>query len=195
MNKISECLIPTEEDILRCNRLNLMEKIRAEEEAEKRAERERKKSPFNNFYQINIKNNGYLVELATKNATALAILILIFEKMDGYNAVILPTKVIMEYMNISRPTATRALKYLKEHGYIYCKYAGNMPVYIANNNLVWKSWGSNAAYCEFPANVVLTSSEQEDRKDIELKAKKYTAMEIKNNEQRETSTDTTESLN
>ena len=65
-----------------------------------------------------------------------------------------------------------------------------MPFYIANNNLVWKSWGSNTAYCEFPANVVLTSSEQEDREDIELKAKKYVAMEIKNNEQRKTITDT-----
>lgn len=194
MNNVSECLIPTEEDILRCNRLNLMEKIRAEEEAEKRAEREKKKSPFNNFYQINIKNNAFLSKLAIDQPKALAILLFIFEKMDGYNAVVMPTTVIMEKFNINRHTACKALKYLKDNGYIYCKSAGSMPIYIANNNLVWKSWGSNTAYCEFPANVVLTSTDQEDREEIELKVRKYTSVEVKN-EQRKTSTDTTESLN
>lgn len=181
--------MPTEEDVLRCNRLNLMEKIKAEEEAEKRAEREKKKSPFNSWYQINIKNNSYLSNLAIEQPKALAILLFIFEKMDGYNAVVLPTTVIMEVFKISRHTACKSIKYLKDNGYIYCKSAGSMPVYIANNNLVWKSWGSNTAYCEFPANVVLTSTDQEDREEIELKVRKYTSVEVKN-EQREAITDT-----
>ena len=40
----------------------------------------------------------------------------------------------------------------------------------------------------------LTSTDQEDREEIELKVRKYTRVEVKN-EQRKTSTDTTESLN
>lgn len=184
-----DCLKPTTEDILRCNRLNYMEQIKAEEEAEKQAEREKKKSPFNKWYQINIKNNAFLSKLAIDQPKALAILLFIFEKMDGYNAVVLPTTVIMEVFGISRHTACKAIKYLKDNGYIYCKSAGSMPIYIANNNLVWKSWGSNTAYCEFPANVVLTSTDQEDREEIEFKVRKYTSVEVKD-EPRETITDT-----
>ena len=43
---------------------------------------------------------------------------------------------------------------------------GTSNVYVANKDLVWNSWGNNIDYCEFPANIVLSRSEQEERTKI-----------------------------
>lgn len=159
-------LQPSEEAILRGNKLDLIEKTKAEE----REEKKRKNSPYARFYQVNEKQNKHLRNLAMKEPKALAILLFIFEKMDGYNAVVLPTSVLMETFNLSRTTICKCIKYLKDHGFIYIRKAGNINVYIVNDDLVWKSWGKNTAYCEFPANIVLTSSEQDDQDKIEKNA-------------------------
>ena len=50
---------------------------------------------------------------------------------------------------------------LKENGFISVYKTGTSNVYIANPNLVWNSWGNNVKYCEFPANIILSATEQE----------------------------------
>ena len=64
---------------------------------------------------------------------------------------------------MGQATVARSIKYLKEHGFIYVYKTGTSNVYVANKDLVWNSWGSNVEYCEFPANIVLSKSEQEER--------------------------------
>lgn len=80
--------------------------------------------------------------------------------MDKYNAVVCSYKVLQEALGISSATITRAVKYLKDNGFISVYKTGTSNVYIANPNLVWNSW-NNVKYCEFPANIILSAAEQE----------------------------------
>lgn len=156
-------LEPSQETKERVKRMN-------NRDARKRAEREEQsksvKSPLGRFYQISEKYNKLLVDMGTHYPKALSLLLFIFEKMDRYNAVVMSYNVITERLKISRATAERAVKYLKDNGFIYIKKSGTTNIYIANSELAWKSYGKNIVHCEFPANVVLTSSDQDDKEDI-----------------------------
>lgn len=157
-------------------------------EAEKKAENARieaqreeyengsKKSPYNRFIQLNEKKTNYLTELSMANPKSLAILLFIMENMDGYNALVLSYKVIQERFNISRTTASKCIKYLKEHGFLYVYKAGTCNVYVVNKELAWKSYGRNTKYCKFPANVMLSFSEQEQDMKNKLKKEKLNSV-------------------
>lgn len=67
---------------------------------------------------------------------------------------------------MSKATIQRSIKYLKDNGFVYIYKTGTSNVYVANKDLVWNSWGNNIDYCEFPANIVLSRSEQEERTKI-----------------------------
>lgn len=84
----------------------------------------------------------------------------IVNKMDGYNALIASYKVFEEGLNMSNSTVTRGIKYLKELGLLHIKKTGSANVYLINPKVIWKSWGKNMQYCEFPAKVILAQSEQ-----------------------------------
>lgn len=122
-----------------------------------------RKSPFSSFYQVNKDNSEYLRSCLKENPKALELLFFIFDHMDKYNAVICSYKVFQEALGMGQATVARAIKYLKEHGFLYVYKTGTSNVYVANKDLVWNSWGNNVEYCEFPANIVLSKSEQEER--------------------------------
>lgn len=130
--------------------------------AEQKALVNNRKSPFNNFYQVNKDNSNYLRSCLDENPKALKLLLFIFDHMDKYNAVICSYKVFQEALGMSKATIQRSIAYLKEHGFIIVLKSGTSNVYVANNNLVWNSSGENFKYCEFPANIILSASEQED---------------------------------
>jgi hypothetical protein len=96
--------------------------------------------------------------------------------MDKYNAVVCSYKVFQEALGMSKATIQRSVAYLKEHGFLYVYKTGASNVYVANKELVWNSWGNNVQYCEFPANVVLSASEQE--KQANIRDKRLTAVQI-----------------
>lgn len=133
-------------------------------EREQEEIRARRQSPFARFYQVNKDKSEYLRSCLKENPKALEVLFFIFDHMDQYNAVICSYKVLQDALDISQPTVARCVKYLKEHGFIYVYKSGTSNVYVANKTLVWNSWGNNTKYCEFPANVLLTATEQETTK-------------------------------
>lgn len=143
----------------------LMHMDEQEQKLAEAAKEEERKSPFRSFYQVNAENNRYLMELADAQPKALKILLFIFEHMDNYNALMCSHKVFQEQFGYSAATVKRCVKFLKEHGYIHVYKSGTSNVYVANNNLAWKSYGRNAKFCKFPANIMLTLSEQERRED------------------------------
>ena len=122
-----------------------------------------RKSPFTSFYQVNKEHSEDLMWLLNKNPNAYKILLFLCDHMDKYNAVMCSYQVFQEYFSIGRTTASNAIKLLKEHGFIYIYKSGTSNVYVANPDLVWNSWGNNMQYCEFPANIILSASEQEER--------------------------------
>lgn len=151
--------------------LKVLEKKEAEEL------RQDRKSPFSQFYQVNKDNSEYLRSCLKENPRALEILFFIFDHMDKYNALMCSYKVFEESLGMGKATVARAIKYLKEHGFLYVYKTGTSNVYVANKNLVWNSWGTNLKYCEFPANIILSASEQE--KQINAFNKRVTTVEIK----------------
>lgn len=144
--------------------------IEVETEIQKEQDRQDRRSPFKDFYQINELYSDTLSNMALDQPKALAILHFIFKHMDKYNALIASYNVFQEQFGISRATVARCIKYLKDHGYIYVYKSGTSNVYVANCDLVWKSWGKNRKYCQFPANVILSDSEQ-DKRDTKIRIK------------------------
>lgn len=137
--------------------------LKAQEEQEQEELKRQRKSPFSRFYQINKDNSEYLRSCLKENPKALEVLFFIFDHMDKYNAVVCSYKVFQEALGISAKTVQRSIAYLKKHGFLYVYKTGTSNVYVANKDLVWNSWGNNVEYCEFPANIILSASEQEER--------------------------------
>ena len=153
--------------------------MRTAAEKEQEETRLKRQSPFARFYQVNKDKSEYLRSCLKENPKALEVLFFIFDHMDQYNAVICSYKVLQEALGISQPTVARCVKYLKEHGFIYVCKSGTSNVYIANKSLVWNSWGNNTRYCQFPANVVLTATEQEEGSRRKFKTKRVSTVEPK----------------
>ena len=136
-----------------------------------------RKSPFSRFYQVNKDNSEYLRSCLKENPKALEVLFFIFDHMDKYNAVMCSYQVFQEALGISKATVQRCIKYLKDNGFLYVYKSGSSNVYVANKDLVWNSWGNNVEYCEFPANIVLSASEQEERSKV--RDKRITTVQVK----------------
>lgn len=145
---------------------------------EERRQRERK-SPFSNFVQVN--KDYYKAEdwLMSQSPIAYRIFKFLINNMDSYNAVICSYKVLQEYFGISQPTVARAIKLLKEKGYIAVLKSGTSNIYALNDKIVWNSWGTNTQYSKFPANVVLSLAEQENSVQNKIKTMKHKEVSIK----------------
>lgn len=140
--------------------------LKDQEQKEQEELKQQRKSPFSRFYQVNKDNSEYLRSCLQENPKALELLFFIFDHMDKYNAVICSYQVFQEALGMSKATIQRSIKYLKDNGFVYIYKTGTSNVYVANKDLVWNSWGNNIDYCEFPANIVLSRSEQEERTKI-----------------------------
>lgn len=140
--------------------------LKAQEYTEQEKLKKKRKSPFKTFYQVNKDHSEDLMWLVKTNPNAYRILLFLFDHMDKYNAVICSYQVFQESLEISRATASRAIKLLKNKGFIAIMKSGTSNVYIANPDLVWNSWGNNMQYCEFPTNVILSASEQEKHSKV-----------------------------
>ena len=143
--------------------------LRAQERAEQEELKRERNSPFSSsgFYQINKgKGTDVLSACIDENPKAVKLLLFIFQHMDKYNAVVCSYQVFQEALGISKATVQRAIKYLKDKGLIYIYKSGTSNVYVANPDVVWNSWGNNRQYCQFPANIVLSASEQEERAKV-----------------------------
>lgn len=129
------------------------------------------KSPFNSYIQLNKVNMSYVRDLAATNPIAMQVWLFLIENMDEYNAVICSYKVLEEVLGVSNRSIARAISYLKDNGFLHIEKTGTSNVYIANKELVWNSWANNLKFCKFPANVVLSYSEQ-DKDYLQKEVKK-----------------------
>lgn len=152
------------------------------EKSMKKKRKEEQKSPYSDFTQLNNERVDCLIRLVDENPQALKILLFIIRNMDGYNALVCSYKVLEERFRISHSSVWRHVKYLKDNGYISVQKTGSSNIYILTPELAWKSWGTNIPYCKFPANVMITSSEQDEKGDssrLKSKAGRVEIMEDK----------------
>ena len=100
-----------------------------------------------------------LTKMAGENYTAYKFFQLICKHMDGTNALCVSNKALQEIMNCSKPTVCKAIKYLKDNGWLCVMKSGTSNVYIVNPDVAWTSYGDQKATCKFNANVLLCASE------------------------------------
>ena len=124
---------------------------------------ESKKSPFRKWVQMNYDDNAYKADdfLVANSPTAYRIFKFLIANMDRYNAVIVSYKVLQQVFGYGQATVARAIKFLKDHNYIEVVRTGGANVYTINKHLYWSSYGTNYAYAEFDARVIITASEQD----------------------------------
>lgn len=139
--------------------------IEDEKEREKEQQKRKKQSPYSNWYQFNRDHSDKMIWLATNHPKAQAILLFLLDQMDDYNAVICSYQVLQETLGIAQATIARSIKVLKERGFIAIYKSGTSNVYIINDELAWGSWGNNREYCKFPANVILSATENQEYKN------------------------------
>lgn len=154
--------------------------IQAEEEQAKQARENAKKSPYNNFAQLNLDQTKVLIQLTRSSPRAAEIFLFLINNMDGYNAIVCSQTVLQEALDMSRATVARAIKVLRDSGFIDIKKSGTTNIYLINKEIVWKSWGTNYRYGEFAAKVIVSETEQDDQpaKPAKVKTKKRATAEI-----------------
>lgn len=134
-----------------------------QDRVEYEALRRDRKSAFDDFVQTNLNpmiRQSYRA-LIRENSNAALVWDFLVERMGPYNSVMCSMTVIQEALGISKSTVIRAIRTLELRGFIFIKKSSTSNVYLLNNNIVWKSWGNNMQYCEFPGNIVLSKSEQQ----------------------------------
>lgn len=114
------------------------------------------------FVQLYRGTIGPIINLAETNVTAFKLFMIIIGHMDGYNALCISNIALQELMGCSKNTVIRTIKYLREQGWIFVHKVGTSNVYVTNPELVWTSYSTQKAYCKFPANVMLTPTENSD---------------------------------
>lgn len=132
---------------------------------------DRKKSPYRKWIQMNYDEQAYKADdwLVSKSPTAYRIFKFLISNMDNFNAVICSYKVIQEKFGYGQATVARAVKFLKDHQFIKVMRTGGANIYMINKSLYWNSWGSNYAYAEFDAKVIISISEQDTDTQEEIK--------------------------
>ena len=147
------------------NHVSFDERLEQLEEMEKQdteARKREKKSPYKKFWQTNSEHTKDLIWLAGAEPRANQILFFLLDQMDAYNAVMCSYQVLQEALEIGRATVTRAIKVLKDKGFIAILKSGTSNVYVVNKELAWNSWGKNVKYCKFPTNVILSATENKE---------------------------------
>lgn len=174
---MSELVVSEKRNILNPNSVTFEERLdelQKQDEIAKKAQERLKGSPYKSWIQMNndpeIRKNYRA--LLRENPTAVILFDFMIEHMDGRNALVCSYKVFQDALDIGRTTASKAIKTLTERGFIAVKRSGRSNVYLLNDNIVWKSWGKNKKYSEFPANVILSASEQYDIENTDFKALK-----------------------
>lgn len=115
-----------------------------------------------NFVQLNRDFMMDIAKLSKENPNALSVFMFISQNMDGNNALCISMKAMEEALELSRSTLSRAVKHLKEKGWLCVLKTGTSNVYIINPEIEWTSWKNQKRYCKFTTNVIVTPSENVD---------------------------------
>lgn len=123
---------------------------------EKSANKNRENRDFVQFYRPFM---DQISELASQNALAFKLFMFLTKHMDNNNALCVSMKSLQELLGYSRQTISKAVKYLKDKGWLCVLKSGTTNIYILNPQIVWTSYDSQKSYCKFQTNVIVTPGE------------------------------------
>ena len=118
------------------------------------------------------KSNGKFTQFMNENLHILRVLLrenpkicetflFLVENMDKNNAIVISQNTLAEFMEISRTTAYRYIKYLKENNFLKIGKTGGVNVFILNEQIVWKNSAESREYAKFSATVYMSRIEQD----------------------------------
>jgi hypothetical protein len=136
--------------------------IKEEKEIETNEEDKAKKN--SNFVMMYRQHMPEIRWLMKKSGIASSILNFIIEHMDYKNALLCSYSVLEDYFTVSNSTVKRAIKLLKDNGFIDILKSGTSNVYIVNNEIAWTSWDNQKKYCKFEGNILISATENKDYK-------------------------------
>lgn len=148
-----------------CTYSQRMADIAADEKSEAEARERAKRSPYDDFAQLNLdpKACQRRRKLILDAPSAYAVYDFLVEHASGVNRVTCSMDVIHEALGLSMPTVKRAIKLLKDREFVKIAKSGNTNVYMLDGELTWKSWGTNYRYAEFISNTIVSESEQREK--------------------------------
>jgi DNA-binding MarR family transcriptional regulator len=134
-----------------------------------------------NFVQLYRDQLLQLRKLTHKNKTALSVLLLLVEKMDKQNALIISQNTLMKILGKSRQTISKSIKVLKEGNFINIVKVGTANAYIINANVFWQnSQIMKDRTATFTATVFAVKNEQEENYNENWKGVKLDRLPIFN---------------
>lgn len=118
---------------------------------------------------------GYLRdmrEMVSKSPAAFKTLLLLTERMNKTNAVIISQATIAQILGMSRTTVNAAVKKLEADAWLQVVKLGQVNGYVLNSKVVWRDRGGKR-YASFYAEVIASEDEQvrqiEDWDKVELR--------------------------
>ena len=129
-----------------------------------------------NFVQLYRDQLLQLRKLTHKNKTALSVLLLLVEKMNKQNALIISQNTMMKILGKSRQTISKSINVLKKEKFIDIVKVGSANAYIINANVFWQnSQLMKDKTAIFTATVFAVGEEQEKKyfenwKGVKLKS-------------------------
>lgn len=145
---------------------SLMEKKKEEEEERKNRE----------FVQLYKKELRAIRKLTQDDKNALTVLLILVEKMNKRNAIIISHANLMKITGKGRTAIHKAVSALKKHKYVEILKSGAANIYIVNSNVFWQTDNkTKEKFSTFDATVYATLDEQdksyqENWKDVKLKS-------------------------
>lgn len=149
-------------ELARTKQLNQnLSDLREKEEIEEK----RKKNL--NFVQLYKKELMELRALNAKDPNALTILLIMVEKMNKQNALMISQKNLIKILKKSKPTVSRAIAALKESKFLDVIKVGTANAYIINSNVFWQDNALLKDKAAIFTATVIASGEEQDKKYFE----------------------------
>lgn len=112
-----------------------------------------------NFVQVQKKAMRDLRRLVTESPRAASLLLLLAEKMNRQNAVMISYRAMGEITGLSRVTLSNAISTLEREKWLQIVKIGTANAYLINSRAFWQS-GYRAKVASFSAQIIATESEQ-----------------------------------
>lgn len=117
-----------------------------------------------NFVQVYRDQLLQLRKLTHKNKTALSVLLLLVEKMNKQNSLIIYQNTMIKILGKSRQTISKSINILKNEKFIDIVKVGSANAYIINANVFWQhSQIMKDKTAIFTATVFAVGAEQEEK--------------------------------
>ena len=127
-----------------------------------------------------------IAELGRQSPGALCVFLFLIRNMDGNNAIGITMEAISEYVNLSRQTVSKHLRYLEENGWIQSFRICRNKIYVVNDSIAWTSYGVQRSNCLFNNTLQLERMYmQGDPWDTKILAKRSHTRFIEKRERKE----------